>query len=76
MFDRSTRILVVIDSSNFEYVCINNAVSNWERENAAEASTVLREAKDTDQENLPNLLNYNSFKRRLSESVQRKFDYL
>ena len=76
MFDRSTRILVVIDSSNFEYVCINNAVSNWERDNSDESSTVLKEARETDQDNLPNLLNYNSFKRKLSESVQRKFDYL
>lgn len=72
--DRSTRILLVVDSSNFEYMCIHAAARRWEKDHADEAKLVLKELWETDQDNLPELLNYDSFRRTLNFVVQDKLE--
>lgn len=73
--DRSTRILVAMDTSNFEYMCIFVAQKRWEKYHSNEAATVLAEDHwHTDQDNLPDLLNFDSFKKTLRMVVQDKLN--
>lgn len=73
--DRSTRILVAMDTSNFEYMCIFVAQKRWEKYHSNEAVTVLAEDHwHTDQDNLPDLLNFDSFKKTLKMVVQDKLN--
>lgn len=75
MKDRKTRILVAMDTSNFEYMCVFVALSRWEKYHSDEASAVLAEDHwHTDQENLPDLLNYDSFRKTIRLAVQDKLE--
>ena len=76
MVDKSSRILLAVDTSNFAYTCLYSAVNKWESEHSDEASVVLKETWETDQENPPELLNYDTFRRSLSLVVQDKLSYL
>jgi len=74
MMDKIYRILVVSDCSNFEYVCINSAVKYWKDKYPDEYSSMVSDPEETDQSNLPNLLNSESFRRVLSKNVQMKLE--
>ena len=74
--DRSSKILVAVDTSNFEYVCIFAAASRWEKLYSDEANGVLNYPGKTDQDNLPELLNFNSFRRTLKFVVQEKLEFI
>lgn len=75
--DRSSSILVVVDASNFEYMCIFSAAARWEKLHSDESKLVLKETVwKTDQDNLPELLNYDSFRRVLKFVVQDKLEQL
>jgi hypothetical protein len=69
------RILVAMDVSNFEYVTINAAFNKW-RELYLEDSNHILSPKETDQNNLPNILNIDSFRKILSVTTQQKLDSL
>ena len=73
MIDRSNRILLVMDLSNFEYQCTFAARRDWEK-SFPDDSLRLSPPEETDQENLPDLLNSQNFRRVLSHTVQVKFD--
>lgn len=73
--DRSQKILVAVDASNFEYVCIFAAASKWERTYPDEAAATLPEnVWKADQDDLPELLNIDSFRRTLKFTVQDKLE--
>lgn len=75
--DNSSRVLVVVDASNFEYMCIFAAANRWESLCSDEAGSVLKESVwKTDQENLPELLNFYSFRRVLKFVVQDKLEQI
>lgn len=74
--DRSSKILVAVDTSNFEYVCIFAAASRWEKLHSDEANGVLNYPGKTDQDNLPELLNFSSFRRILKFVVQEKLEFI
>ena len=76
MSDKLNRILVAADCSNFEYVCINSALKYWKDKYSEEYSFTLKPAEETDQDNLPNLLNSDTFRRVLSKNVQMKLEGL
>lgn len=73
--NNENRILVAMDVSNFEYVTINAAFNKW-RELYPEDSNHLLPPKETDQNNLPNILNIDSFRKILSVTTQQKLDSL
>lgn len=72
---RENRILVAMDVSNFEYVTINAAFNKW-RELYPEDSNHILPPKETDQNNLPNILNIGSFRKVLSMTTQQKLESL
>lgn len=64
-----------MDVSNFEYMTINAAVNKW-KQYYPDDSGFLLPPKETDQSNLPNLLNIDSFRKTLSITTQQKFESL
>jgi hypothetical protein len=73
--NKENRILVAMDVSNFEYVTINAAFNKW-RDLYPEDSSHILPPKETDQNNLPNILNIDSFRKILSITTQQKLDSL
>ena len=69
------KFLVVIDASYLIYYSIYSAVNRWmnDEQTHFEASFAIKSPQDTDQSNLPNLLNYSSFKAALKKSVMNRF---
>lgn len=75
--NRSSKVLVVVDASNFEYMCIFASASKWEKSHSDEASLVLKESVwKTDQDNLPELLNFDSYRKVLRYTVQEKLEQI
>ena len=64
-----------MDISNFKYTCAFSAARTWKKEFPEESSFMVNRWR-TDQENLPNLLNYQSFRRVISKTVQDKFEFM
>jgi 5'-3' exonuclease len=73
MKSKENRILVAVDISNFEYLSISAAFTKWKDYYPDDAS-FLHPPKETDQSNLPNLLNIDSFRKVLSMTVQQKLE--
>ena len=71
----SNRILVAMDVSNFEYMTINAAVNKW-KQFYPDDSSFLLPPKETDQSDLPNLLNVDSFRKTLHITTQQKLESL
>lgn len=76
MINLKNRVLIAIDVSNIEYASIYSAVKYWRKNHRAESDGVFQPIYLQDQSNLPNLLNYESFRRELREAVQRKLSYI
>ena len=74
--DNSTRILVTVDVSNFDYVCTFSAVKHWRKMYPDDAAIHFREPWATDQDNLPDLTNVPSFRRVLRFTVQDRLGFL
>jgi 5'-3' exonuclease len=72
--DNSTKILVAVDASNFSYACAHAATKRWEKNYSDEAITVLQSPHTTDQSNLPDLLNFNTYRSVLNKVVQEKLE--
>ena len=73
MTDRSSRILVAADSSNLIYQAVFSSKKIWMKEYPEESSFMENKWR-TDQGNLPNLLNFQSFRRILSRKVQESLE--
>lgn len=65
------KALLVIDGSYFMHFTIASAVARWEKYSAI-AKTVLKPAKETDQNNLPNLTAYPDFCKFLENRITQK----
>ena len=75
--DRASRILVMVDASNFEYTCVFSAVDKWRKAHFEEYErTVAPTAWETDQDDLPELLNIDSFRRTLRFAVQDRLELI
>lgn len=72
MKDVSNDILVVVDLSAWLYMMIFNAVSNFEKHYKDEFHSMVKPPEETDQENLPNLLVSDNFKKELKKTVMGK----
>lgn len=73
-YDFSNRILLVVDSSNFEYYCISLAFSSWKDNYPDDAALHVKPVNETDQNNLPNIIVSKLFRRELGKVVQRKLE--
>lgn len=67
---RATRILVAVDASNFGYQCVFAAERRWASLYPDDAGCVLKPASETDQSDLPDLVNLDSFRKTLSFVAQ------
>lgn len=72
MTNSSNNVLVVVDFSAWLYMTIFNAMNNWSKKNKAEFASLVKSPEETDQENIPNLLISETFKRELKNSTMRK----
>ena len=68
----NNNVLVVVDFSAWLYMTIFNAMNNWSKKNKAECNSLVKPAEETDQDNIPNLLVSETFKRELKTSVMKK----
>ena len=68
------RVLIVADASNFEYVVVHSAVSKWYKDHKDDDALCLKSPLETDQENLPNILTIDSFKRVLHKETQSRLE--
>lgn len=69
-------ILVLIDGSYFLYYVIFGAVNKYIENYKLEASTMIKPAEETDQENLPDLLVSDAFKKELKTSTIKRCEMI
>lgn len=74
--DRSTRILIAVDVSNFMYTCIFSAFKNWKKVHSDEADMYVGDKWNTEQDNLPDLTRLQSFRKALNLEVQSRYGYI
>lgn len=67
-----SNILVVVDFSAWLYVTVFNAFNSWSKKYKAEFNSMVKSPEETDQENVPNLLVSESFKKELKNSTMKK----
>ena len=68
----NNNVLVVVDFSAWLYMTIFNAMNSWSKKNKAEFNSLVKPPEETDQDNIPNLLVSETFKRELKNSVMKK----
>lgn len=68
----SNNVLVVVDLSAWLYMTVYNAFNSWSKKYKLEFSSMIKPAEETDQENIPNLLVSESFKKELKNSTMKK----
>ena len=73
MIDCRNRVLFVMDLSNFEYQTVFSAERDWKKMYPDESSFLMNKWI-TDQDNLPDLLNHQTYRRVLNRTVQTMFD--
>jgi 5'-3' exonuclease len=71
----TNRILVLCDLSNFEYFTIFGAFSKWLKKDKS-ANLLVKSPEETDQDNLPDILTSQTFRKELSDSVHKRFDVI
>ena len=72
--DNSNNILIVVDYSYFEYFTIFGAVAFFQKKYPQEAAYWIKPAEEVDQQNLPNLLNCDNFKKVLKRYVMKRLE--
>lgn len=70
------RVLVVADASNFEYLVAHSAFSSWIKKYPQDTKKIESKIELIDQDNLPDLLLFDSFRRELHLTTQNKLSYL
>lgn len=74
MKQKNNRFLQLVDNSYFQYFCIFGAVSDFQKRYPDEASLWIKPVDECDQENLPNILNSDTFKRILKQYVMKRLE--
>lgn len=69
-------VLVVVDFSAWLYMTIFNAFNSWSKNYKNEYSSMIKTPEETDQDNLPNLLVSESFKKELKISTMKKLHFI
>lgn len=72
MSNDSNNVLVVVDLSAWLYMTVYNAFNSWSKKYKLEFSSMIKPAEETDQDNIPNLLVSESFKKELKNSTMKK----
>lgn len=74
MKNSNKRFLQLIDNSYFQYFCLFGAVSDFQKRYPDEASLWIKPVNECDQENLPDILNSDTFKRILKQYVIKRLE--
>lgn len=72
--NNSNSILVITDFSYWMYFTLFGAAAQFQRKYPQEASIWIKDPKDVDQKNLPNLLNCDTYKRLLKQYVMKRLE--
>ena len=70
------KILVVCDNSYFEYYVLFGAVNQFMKRKPDEAKLLIKDPKETDQENLPDLLTSSTFRKILKEMTMKRCEVI
>lgn len=70
----TNKFLIVIDGSYFSYYCLFGSVNDYKEKYPGEYASVVKPAEETDQSNLPNLLNYDNYRYCLKKLVARRLE--
>lgn len=73
---KNNKILVVCDSSYFEYYVLFGSVNQFIKRKPDEAKILIKDPKETDQQNLPNLLTNSAFCKILKEMTMKRCEVL
>lgn len=68
------KILIVIDGSYFSYYTLFAATRRWSVQDPDSYNHWVKPAKETDQKNLPNILNSDVFRKYLKEATMKKLE--
>lgn len=72
--DQNNKILIVIDGSYFSYYSLFAAVRKWQMRDPNSYKQWMKPANETDQANLPNILNCPEFKKFLKGCTMKKLE--
>ena len=72
----NNKILTVVDTSYFCYYIIFGAVNEFVKRYSDDAKHWIKPAEEVDQQNLPNLLNCDSFRRVLKKMTMRRCEVI
>lgn len=72
--EKKNKFLCLIDNSYFKYFIIFGSTSDFQRNYPDEASLWIKPADETDQDNLPNLLNSQVYRRILKQYLMRRLE--
>lgn len=70
------RFLCLVDNSYLQYFCIFGSAAEFQRSCPDEAALWIKPAGECDQDNLPNILNCQAYRRILKNYVMRRLDAL
>lgn len=74
--DTSNRILVAVDSSNFEYYCITSAYRAWITNHPEDEAIFINPRVKIGWDNLPNVLVSRTYRYELGKLVQHRLDMI
>lgn len=74
MEDRTTKFLIVIDGSYFEYTCLFASTRMFIEKYPEDANYWIKPVDECDQNNLPNILNCDNYKKILKQQVMWKLE--
>ena len=72
--DNSNNILIICDFSYWTYYTLFGAVAKFQKKYPQEAAYWIKPAEEVDQQNLPNLLNCDNFKKVLKRYVMKRLE--
>lgn len=70
----NNKFLIVVDGSYFMYYTLFGSVYDFERKHPDEASHWIKPADETDQQNLPNIINSSIYKKILKKFVMKRLE--
>ena len=74
--ENTNRVLIAVDASNFEYVALNSAAYKWYGDHKNDDAANVRAPSKTDQDNLPNILVFDSYRRILHREILSRLEYV
>lgn len=72
--DKKNRFMIIVDGSYLQYFVIFGAASDFQKSYPDEASVWIKPAEECDQENLPDILGSQTFRRLLKQYMMKRLE--